>query len=786
MPSRNSWLPPCLLLLAGALATVAACSGGDEQAGGPFGTGTASGSSSGGAAGAGGSGAGGELIIADSGVPTLSIEPAEATITITDKAAPASQAFKALYGTGGSGSEVQASWQLGSYDLGTISPQGVFQTTDIAGGKVKVVATFADLTATAELTVKVQLEEDVLSGPNDPGPSPANKAALQGPPAADPGPEASTLLYPYDGTVMPKGLLAPLVQFSGGSVKPEDAKLALASEHFLWSGYYKLANPAQPQLAIPQQIWDAALKSAAGGKLKIEVAKALGGVAYGPYAIAITVANGSLKGVVYYQTYEGSYLGIWAAHPGKQEQPKHVKTDCVVCHSVSANGKRLSAGVHPPTDPAQSGVYEIDQDGNLTQLTGAPGGLGGDSRGLSFGVFTPDGEYVMRSQSNFWGGINQLAWRIDAVGKKLDAASVVGLGPGVSALLPTFSPDGKFYAFINGPGDGFASPSRSVSVMAVTVDKNAGPAGTLTFANRKLVLDNGPGGAITKYVTFLPDPDLIVLQEATSCYAGYDYMLPTYDPGGQPGNGDGRLYLIKASTKGHLGLAQANSGLSEWDAGHNYEPFALPLPAGGYFWVVFTSVRQYGNTYVGGAVRKQLWVAAISPDVKGDKDPSHPPFYMPTQTPSRNERGFWALDPCKPQGESCEAGDECCEGFCRPSDPADPLSPKVCKPPEGGSCSQLSEKCEKDEDCCFHETGIRCLAGYCSPPVYPFTAFPREVSKDGSPSRPRSRGRGDAPEGRVGTPTPSRRDGLTSSARFLTYRSTLRAGPPGALALAVA
>ncbi|MBI4701592.1 MAG: hypothetical protein HY744_10620 [Deltaproteobacteria bacterium] len=55
-----------------------------------------------------------------------------------------------------------------------------------------------------------------------------------------------------------------------------------------------------------------------------------------------------------------------------------------------------------------------------------------------------------------------------------------------------------------------------------------------------------------------------------------------------------------------------------------------------------------------------------------------------------------------------------------------------------------------------------------------------------SPSRPRSRGRGDAPEGRVGTPTPSRRDGLTSSARLLTYRSTFRAGPLGALALAAA
>ena len=42
----------------------------------------------------------------------------------------------------------------------------------------------------------------------------------------------------------------------------------------------------------------------------------------------------------------------------------------------------------------------------------------------------------------------------------------------------------------------------------------------------------------------------------------------------------------------------------------------------------------------------------------------------------------------------------CCDGFCRPSDPQNPASPKVCQPPTSGTCSGISEKCATDADCC--------------------------------------------------------------------------------------
>src|SRR6185503_12810363 len=99
----------------------------------------------------------------------------------------------------------------------------------------------------------------------------------------------------------------------------------------------------------------------------------------------------------------------------------------------------------------------------------------------------------------------------------------------------------------------------------------------------------------------------------------------------------GRLHLIDASGQVHVELTALNEGNGALDRDHNYEPFALPVPAGGYYWVVFTSTREYGNTMTAPNVRKQLWVAAISPPGPNQTDPSHPAFFLPNQSMTKNE-----------------------------------------------------------------------------------------------------------------------------------------------------
>jgi len=353
------------------------------------------------------------------------------------------------------------------------------------------------------------------------------------------------------------------------------------------------------------------------------------------------------------------------------------------------------------------------------QLTAAPGGFGGDSRGLSFATFTPDGRYVMRSQNDFWGGLNQRAFWIDDANKALIEATVVGLGNQVSAYVPAFSHDGKYYAFTNGAGEPKASgtPGRSLSVMNVSIDPNLGTGGTLTFDNRKIVLDNGPAGSVVKFATFMPDANQLAFQEGEAYHGGFGEMLPTWGGSGNYATSTGRLAMVHVDDKSYTRLDRLNKGQVEIDKNRNYEPFALPVTAGGYFWVVFTSIREYGNIYAGGAVRKQLWVAAISPNTAKGEDPSHPAFFLPNQGETSNERGFWALEPCRADGASCASGDECCGGFCRPADPEKPELGKVCLPPNDMMCAELHERCSKATDCCDVEQGAECLGGYCDIPA---------------------------------------------------------------------
>ena len=93
-------------------------------------------------------------------------------------------------------------------------------------------------------------------------------------------------------------------------------------------------------------------------------------------------------------------------------------------------------------------------------------------------------------------------------------------------------------------------------------------------------------------------------------------------------------------------------------------------------------------------------------------DPSHPAFYLPGQELNAgNMRGFWVVDPCHPDGASCETGDECCNGYCRP----DAAGKLVCggKPP---GCAQEFEKCTMTSECCGASMGFECINGFCTQP----------------------------------------------------------------------
>ena len=64
---------------------------------------------------------------------------------------------------------------------------------------------------------------------------------------------------------------------------------------------------------------------------------------------------------------------------------------------------------------------------------------------------------------------------------------------------------------------------------------------------------------------------------------------------------------------------------------------------------------------------QQIWVTAIRDDAAPGTDPSSVPYWLPGQnTQSANISAYWAPRACRPDGESCSVGTECCGGDCRP------------------------------------------------------------------------------------------------------------------------
>jgi hypothetical protein len=262
---------------------------------------------------------------------------------------------------------------------------------------------------------------------------------------------------------------------------------------------------------------------------------------------------------------------------------------------------------------------------------------------------------------------------------------------------------------------------------------------TKTFSNFRTLVT--PPAGVAVWPSFLPTNDGVVFELQTVSnlrdFGGTRSFCddPTVAPCTVPQTNDGahgelwwidlktltpkRLDTLNGSVNGSSYLPSSTDHTN--DVTLNYEPTANPVASGGYAWVVFTSRRAYGNVATINPfwsdprfhdisvtpTTKKLWVAAIDLNAPAGTDPSHPAFYLPAQELlAGNARGFWVVDPCKQNGTTCETGDECCGGYCRPSGGG-----LVCTQTPGG-CAQEFEKCRTSVDCCA--SNLTCIDGLCA------------------------------------------------------------------------
>jgi len=651
----------------------------------------------------------------DGSLLALTISPQDPTMHITGPGSTLQ--FTALIG----GNPTPASWTIDSA-LGTIDGTGLFTAKGVLGGSTMVDAQVGNQHADTLLTV------DLTLGDNPGNVDPGTQTKLRGGGTADP---AFAWLYPYDGTVFPRGIAPPLLQTGGTGF--DAAMLHVQFSTLSYTGFYGPSTPGRIQLT--PQLWKAISEGAsASDTVSVQITKIHGGQVTGPITEHWTIAPGTLRGTVYYDSYNSVLAGntgaIMSVRPG--QTAKVVIAGCRVCHSVSADGSTLVAANEVPNATATDRVWDLQS--NLAPLHDAP------NRTWAFGALYPDGSRLLRfgvvpdsqAAGEYWSpnvrGLGQSGDLPSALFNPRTGAAIPapGLdGQGLHMMMPTFAPDGKMVAFNHyDTGHG-----HTLAVMDFDATTN-------TFSNLRDIATVSSG--YLGWPAFTPDDQYVIF--AAGDNAEYDSVSDQPSVVPQPHSD---LYVANVGSKttamanqldGLTAAGQVYLPFGEAAEGHlNYEPTVLPEAVGGYFWVVFTSRREYGNTLndpdpynLNGqpGARKKLWVAAV--DIASTvqtqakivpfdaaKDVTHPAFYLDGQElASGNMRGFWALDPCQNDGAGCATGDQCCSGFCRQTSGADGGTTFACTPAAG--CAQEGERCTTAADCCGAQSGTQCIAGFCA------------------------------------------------------------------------
>jgi hypothetical protein len=719
----------------------------------------------------------------DAGVGPITIVPANPVLTVTVANGVVTQvtggsdskgtlSFHALSG----GAPVTAKWSIDRGELGTLNVgTGAFVPAGNYSGVGTVSAFYGTAVASATVTINLQVVQNGGSwnpatavpgvggiggvGGNPPGAAVDDKTRtlLTGTATKRASAAEFGLLYPYDGTVWPRGLFAPLLQWQ--STHTESAVfIHLSQKNFDFQGFYTGANAVSEH--VDQTAWAAAANGNAGDPLHVEVRITDGQTAYGPVSEDWTIAPGILRGTVYYNSYNTALAtsiavgqnpaAVLAIKPGTSDPVLAIpaaKAKCVVCHTVSDDGSTLFAqnGKEPGNDYSEGESYDLTQNGAVIQsYTGSAADGTTNNRKFLFSGLAKDGTYALQSSGHTqesYGGPPAIFRRDN--GNQVPAPGFDGQIS--EAVTPAFSRDGKRVAFdywtgtlAPGGGGGHTLDLMDFACGApASVAAGAPSCGTFTFSNLQRIFtspDTGNNG-IVGWPAWLPDSSGIVFQNTTTSTGS---PLSTFQGNKAQlwfvGLGDGStapravpLYALNGDdSTGKSTLPVATGVTLHSDDDHmNYEPTVNPIVSGGYAWVVFTTRRMYGNLAQGDPyesssgdhpIPKKIWVAAIDLKWTPGKDPSHPAFYLPGQElDAGNMRGFWVVDPCRADGASCDTGDECCDGYCRPDETSGKL---VCGGKPSG-CANEFERCTQDSDCCAtSSSAAQCINGFCAtPPV---------------------------------------------------------------------
>ena len=393
-------------------------------------------------------GGGGSAVFLRYSSPTIAkqIIPASAMADPTGKRArltvtPANPTFSvSLLPAGCYSGTLTPAWSLDRFDVATVA-NGTVNMISAVPGTLNVTAYAGQFTATAQLNVKVNAT-DTLQAPANAVTNFAKTVA---------GTDPMTILYPYANTVLPLGLIPPLIQWDTGGTAADAVQVGLrypatGTATFSWNQIIPESNP--PSATIPQAVWKDLENSGKGSDVRIRVQRLIGGVPAPAVSRTVHFSSAPVRGLIYYTQYNrNGATNMMVADPSSTAAAKSAFATvdgCPVCHSVSANGTYF-ATADKSRSLTNGGLSKIS-GGLLNPIADFPTGTsyanGVDWRGFAWAPLTPDGSLVFAA-NNIWGNTNQSLVGVNAA-RQFTVPSTIQSGGTGTGLLAKYFPNTTF------------------------------------------------------------------------------------------------------------------------------------------------------------------------------------------------------------------------------------------------------------------------------------------------------------------------------------------------------
>jgi hypothetical protein len=582
-----------------------------------------------------------------SGLKEIRIAPADAVLEITsDK--PAQQTYQA-FGRFADGTEreitAQTAFNAENASIGVFN--GNIFSSGIRGGKTVVVAEAGGVRGMTHVTVlfkrrffSVGVAETVAKGFDSAKPATAR---------------APTLVYPLDRVMIPPNLVEMDFQWLPGQ-NNDLFEIALSNEHTDVRIYTTCDSVGEGCGHRPDEAtWKAIVAALSGTDPAKVTVRGTDGATMQEVGASesreLSVSEEEIKGGLYYwDATSGNIVRYDFGKPGQQATTFYTKKDaeardCVGCHAMSRDGKRIAVGLD---DPGPSPLKILDVASRKLISSGKG----------NFYAFSPDASKIITSNGKSM-ELHEVATLATLEPKPLVA----------NGTMPDWSGDGSRVVFAD---NGWYPPFDDVNPGRVRIWKGSlkllpfdGATGTWGTVST-LVPSNNDNNY---YPAFSPDGDWIVFNRCTSCDPSTEWGTPgsSYDAK------DARLWLLRADGKSKpTELKLANGEGDQATSWPKFSPFVHQVGGSKLLWLTFSSRRDYGLRLLG-KYQAQIWMVAIYPSKAEFGDPSAAPFWLPFQDiKTGNHIAQWAetvvRQPCQIDPD-CPGSEFCDKGFCEGKGP---------------------------------------------------------------------------------------------------------------------